>query len=582
MISNIDKLRDFRSFLYLVWKHLNLPDPTPVQYDISNYLQDFTKRRKVIEAFRGVGKSWITSAYTVWRLLFNPQLNFLVVSASSDRSNSFSTFTKRLITEIPVLQHLAPKNNQRQSNIAFDVAPAEADHAPSVKSVGIFGQLTGSRADEIIADDIEVPNNSLTQTLRDKLSEAVKEFEAILKPGGFITYLGTPQSEMSLYNLLPERGYDIRIWPARYPDFKTYSTNIAYLAPSIKAALESNPQLVGKPVDEKRFNDIELREREASYGRSGFSLQFMLDTSLSDANKYPLKLSDLIVMNLDKENAPEKILWSPTPERILNDLPTVGLSGDKFYRQSYEADKWLPYQGAVMFIDPAGRGKDETAWAIVKQLNGMLFLLSCTGVRGGYTEDNLQLLANAAKEFKVNLIRIESNFGDGMFTELLKPYLTKTYPCNIEEVRNSIQKEKRIIDTLEPVMNQHRLIVDKKVIEEDAKVLHSDREESCHYMLFYQMTRITRDRGCLRHDDRLDALAGAVAYWVEVMAQDVDKQIELRKDEEIQKELQVFLGNAKGDVSTLLVTPREGSYDVKSDFNIVTGGSVEETWLSSF
>ena len=538
-----------------------------------------------------MGKSWITSAYTVWRLLFNPQLNFLVVSASSDRSNSFSTFTKRLITEIPVLQHLTPKNNQRQSNIAFDVAPAEADHAPSVKSVGIFGQLTGTRADEIIADDIEVPNNSLTQTLRDKLSEAVKEFEAILKPGGFITYLGTPQSEMSLYTLLPERGYDVRIWPARYPDFKNYSTNIAYLAPSIKAALESNPQLVGQPVDEKRFNDIELREREASYGRSGFSLQFMLDTSLSDANRYPLKLSDLIVMNLDKENAPEKILWSPTPERVINDLPTVGLSGDKFYRQSYEADKWLPYQGAVMFIDPAGRGKDETAWAIVKQLNGMLFLLSCTGVRGGYTEDNLQLLANTAKEFKVNLIRIESNFGDGMFTELLKPYLTKTYPCNIEEVRNSIQKEKRIIDTLEPVMNQHRLIVDKKVIEEDAKVLqasmmpnseesyiHTSREESCHYMLFYQMTRVTRDRGCLRHDDRLDALAGAVAYWVEVMAQDVDKQIELRKDEEIQKELQVFLGNAKGDVSTLLVTPREG----KSDFNIVAGGSVEGTWLSSF
>ena len=357
-----------------------------------------------------------------------------------------------------------------------------------------------------------------------------------------------------------------------------------------RSALDNNPQLVGKPVDEKRFNDIELREREASYGRSGFSLQFMLDTSLSDANKYPLKLSDLIVMNLDKENAPEKILWSPTPERVINDLPTVGLSGDKFYRQSYEADKWLPYQGAVMFIDPAGRGKDETAWAIVKQLNGMLFLLSCTGVRGGYTEDNLQLLANTAKEFKVNLIRIESNFGDGMFTELLKPYLTKTYPCNIEEVRNSIQKEKRIIDTLEPVMNQHRLIVDKKVIEEDAKVLHSEesyihttgREESCHYMLFYQMTRVTRDRGCLRHDDRLDALAGAVAYWVEVMAQDVDKQIELRRDEEIQKELQVFLGNAKGDVSTLLVIPREGGYDTKSDFNIVAGGSVEETWLSSF
>ena len=172
--------------------------------------------------------------------------------------------------------------------------------------------------------------------MRDKLSEAVKEFEAILKPGGFITYLGTPQSEMSLYTLLPERGYDVRIWPARYPDFKTYSTNIAYLAPSIKAALESNPQLVGKPVDEKRFNDIELREREASYGRSGFSLQFMLDTSLSDANKYPLKLSDLIVMNLTKKMHQKRYL-NPTPERLLM-IYLLLVYRDKFYR-SQQADK---------------------------------------------------------------------------------------------------------------------------------------------------------------------------------------------------------------------------------------------------
>ena len=28
-------LADFRKFLFVVWKHLNLPDPTPVQYDIA-------------------------------------------------------------------------------------------------------------------------------------------------------------------------------------------------------------------------------------------------------------------------------------------------------------------------------------------------------------------------------------------------------------------------------------------------------------------------------------------------------------------------------------------------------------------
>lgn len=219
-------LEDFRVFLTMVWRHLNLPDPTPIQLDIARYLQH-GPRRKLVEAFRGVGKSWITSAYVVWKLRMNPDRKFMIVSASKDRADNFSTFTLRLINELPLLQCLIPRTDQRCSKLCFDVAPAHADHAPSVTSKGIFSQITGGRADEIIADDIEVPNNSFTQGMRDKLSEAVKEFDAILKPGGIITYLGTPQTEQSLYNSLPDRGYDARIWPARYPTIEQ-KTNYGY------------------------------------------------------------------------------------------------------------------------------------------------------------------------------------------------------------------------------------------------------------------------------------------------------------------------------------------------------------------
>jgi hypothetical protein len=198
--------QDFRKFMYLVWKTLNLPDPTPVQYDIASYLQNSPKRA-VIEAFRGVGKSWITSAFVCWTLLNDPQKKILVVSASKERADAFASFVKRLINEMPILHHLKANEGQRDSMLSFDVGAALPDHSPSVKSCGITGQLTGSRADIIIADDIEVINNSATQVARDKLSELVKEFDAILKPleSSKIIYLGTPQTEMSLYNQLPER-----------------------------------------------------------------------------------------------------------------------------------------------------------------------------------------------------------------------------------------------------------------------------------------------------------------------------------------------------------------------------------------
>ncbi len=196
---------DFRTFLHLVHQHLGLPEPTPVQMDMARYIASGPKR-SMVQAFRGVGKSHITSAYVVWRLLCNPEEKIMVVSASKDRADQFSTFTQRLIAELPGLDHLKPKGDQRNSKIAFDVGPAKASHSPSVKSVGITGQMTGSRADLLIADDVEVLNNAATQQMRDKLGEVVKEFDAILKPDDTsrILYLGTPQCEDSLYNKLPE------------------------------------------------------------------------------------------------------------------------------------------------------------------------------------------------------------------------------------------------------------------------------------------------------------------------------------------------------------------------------------------
>jgi hypothetical protein len=536
-----EQLKDFRNFMYIVWKHLNLPDPTPVQYDMADYIQN-CPRRAIIEAFRGVGKSYITAAFVVHQLLLDPQKKFMVVSASKQRADDFSTFTQRLILELPICQHLIATSEQRWSKIAFDVRPALASGSPSVKSVGITGQLTGSRADIIIADDIEVPNNSMTQMMREKLSEAVKEFDAVLKPEGKILYLGTPQCEMSLYNTLTERGYKMRVWTARYPSIedaeKAYGNR---LAPTLWDAMhEAESPLDGNPVDPLRFDDEDLMERELSYGRSGFALQFMLDTSLSDTDRYPLKLSDLMVMSIDKDKAPEKLVYGVMKE--IKELPNVGLGGDKYFAPEATIGDYVDYDGSVLVIDPSGRGQDETAYAVVKMLNGYLYVTDCAGIQGGYSETTLTKLCNIAKEHKVNVVLIESNFGDGMFTELLKPFLKKIYPVTTEEVRHSKQKELRIIDTLEPVMNQHKLIIDPKVIQKDYdSVQHHPPEKAQRYMLTYQMTRVTKQRGALAHDDRLDALAMGVAYWVEQMAADVDMEMKERKEELLMNELDKFV-----------------------------------------
>ena len=550
-----------------------MPDPTPVQLEIAEYLQH-GERRKIIQGFRGVGKSWITSTYVVWRLRMNPQLKFLVVSASKDRADNFSTFTMRLINEMPLLSPLIPQDHQRNSKISFDVAPASADHAPSVKSQGVLGQMAGSRADEVIADDCEVPNNSFTQPMRDKLAESVKEFDAILKPGGKITFLGTPQVENSLYLTLEERGYTTRIWTARYPEYKNnYGDR---LAPRLQRNLTEGTVKPRDPVDPERFSDIDLMEREASYGRSGFNLQFMLDTTLSDQDRYPLKINDLVISSVNQEYAPEKVIWSNSPEYALTDLPCVGFNGDRFYRPAQEFGDFIEYTGSVMFVDPSGKGKDQTAISCVKMLNGNLYVTECLGLSGGYSDRVLERISKIARDNKINTIIVEQNFGGGMFAELLKPFLMRYHPCELKDVRNTKTKELRIIDTLEPVMNSHRLIIDRKVIEKDFRSNSNEPpERRLKLQLVYQLSRISRHRGSLVHDDLVDSLAGAVAYWTEYMAQDEDKNIRNRKDQLLMTHLQNW-GSALNNTITqtaMGMTPQQ-----ISNSNTSTDGFINNSY----
>tara|TARA_R110000803_G_scaffold27989_2_gene65039 strand:- start:989 stop:2653 length:1665 start_codon:yes stop_codon:yes gene_type:complete len=537
-----DKLRaadpiksDFRNFLFLAWKHLGLPPPTAVQYDIAKYLQHGPKRL-IIEAFRGVGKSWITSAFVVWRLLCDPQLKFLVVSASKQRADDFSTFTKRIIHEMEILQHLKARSEQRDSNVAFDVGPSRASHAPTVKSVGITGQIVGSRAHIIIADDVEVLSNALTQVMREKLEEVVKEFDAVVMPKvGRVVYLGTPQVEETLYNRLQDKGYKCRIWPALKPAKRL----VEFYGPRLAPYINELDIPIGEPTDPDRFDSLDLEERKASYGKAGFARQFMLDTSGEDSLRYPLKLADLLVVPLDKDKAPGRIQWAKGDRDLT--LQAVGLTGDYFYKPFSVSEDYYEYTGCAMHIDPAGRGQDETGYCITKFLNGNIFVLKVGGLPGGYDRSTLKQLASLAAEFKPNAIEIEANFGDGMYTQLFKPVLNEQYNCLVEEIKHHKQKEHRILDTLEILMSQHRIIFNYEEIIRD----YEDYKEHPQRQLFYQMTRLSRDKGSLQHDDRVDVLAMGVAYWKEQVEANREREYIQRREEAVLRGCTEFM-NAAG------------------------------------
>ena len=369
----IDSLKgDFKLFLQALWDELSLPSPTRAQYAIADYLQNGPKRLQ-IQAFRGVGKSWITGAFVLWTLFNDNERKIMIISASKERADNMSIFLQKLIIETPWLSYLRPKSDDsRWSRISFDVN-CSPHQAPSVKSVGITGQLTGSRADLMILDDVEVPGNSMTELMREKLLQLCTEAEAILTPkdDSRIMYLGTPQTTFTIYRKLAERSYRPFVWPSRYPRRKKLTQYEGLLAPQIQEDLDMGAD-EREVTDPDRFSEEDLLEREAAMGRSNYMLQFQLDTSLTDAEKFPLKMADLVVTSVNPTTAPDNVVWCSDPANVIKDAPTVGLPGDYFYSPMKLQGEWGPYDETICSVDPSGRGSDETAAAFISQRNGFL------------------------------------------------------------------------------------------------------------------------------------------------------------------------------------------------------------------
>jgi hypothetical protein len=532
---------DFKVFLQALWAQLDLPEPTRAQYAIADYLQHGPKRLQ-IQAFRGVGKSWITGAFVLWTLFNNPEKKIMIISASKERADNMSIFLQKLIIETPWLKHLQPKaDDARWSRISFDVN-CSPSQAPSVKSVGITGQLTGSRADLMILDDVEVPGNSMTEMMREKLLQLCTEAESILTPkdDSRIMYLGTPQTTFTIYRKLAERNYRPFVWPARVP--RKFANYEGLIAPQLQEDVDMGAE-PWSVTDPDRFSHEDLLEREAAMGRSNFMLQFMLDTSLSDAEKFPLKMADLVVTSVNPKSAPDDIIWCSDPRNVIKELPTVGLPGDYFYSPMQLQGEWGPYSETICSVDPSGRGTDETAAAYISQRNGYLYLHEVRAYRDGYSDNTLLDILKGCKKFNVTKLVVETNFGDGLVAELFKKHLQQTQQgIDVEEVRANVRKEERIIDALEPILNQHRLVVDRNVIDWDYNSNKDDApEKRLLYMLFYQMSRMCREKGAVRHDDRLDALAQGVKYFTDAMSISAQEVIKQRKRDDWNDLLEAFI-----------------------------------------
>ena len=528
---------DFPFFCRELWKEIGLPDLADHQEQIARWLQNGPVRRGV-RAFRGASKTWVTLGYCIWRLFRDPNERVLLVSKSEKHSKDSLFMARRWIGQVAWLQHLAPdkRGGQRDSATKFDVGPAPNDRTPSFTAASITGQIVGSRATLVVGDDCETGENTLTLEQRDRLRHQVTEFENIIIPGDDIVFLGTPHHAESLYDKLADSGYIFQSWPARIPG---KDGQLDDLSVDLSDLVESGDMKIGDPVWPTRFTGEELDLREASEGRSTYAMQYQMLTHLGQGLECPLRLKDFIVQPVQRDRAPMTIAWGTTNDRggttRLEEILSLGFGTDGFYAPIFFDEDWGSYTSTKMWIDPSGRGADKTAYAIVSHLNGFLWVKAVGGLEGGFGQNTLEGLAMQARLHNVREIYCESNFGQDMFLELFRPVLARNfapegddeYPngwgASLEGVRVHGQKEVRVITALEPPTNMHRVILDPSVAENQA--------------LQRQITRITRERNCLKHDDEVESLAMCVKMWEEVLSTDPGRGAARKRANDIEENI---------------------------------------------
>jgi hypothetical protein len=534
---------EFVPFCQEVMEFLNF-SMTWMQEDIALYMQT-GPRLSMVQAQRGEAKSTIACIFAVWCLIQNPSMRVMLVSGTEDKAEENGTLIFRIISRMPLLDYLIPDKlaGDKTSVLEFDVhwSLKGIDKSASVVCKGITSGIAGYRADILIPDDIETNKNGLTHTQRAHIELLSKEFAAICTHGR-ILYLGTPQTKDSIYNNLPARGYDVRIWPGRFPTVEEIEHYAEFLAPAILARMEKLGARCrtgrgldgsrGWSTDPQRYSESDLESKELDGGPEYFQLQYMLDTSLADATRQQIKLRDLIIGDFDKDNVPEVVGWAAEPKLRLELDAQFPVTKAELYRPAYISDVFTQLKNITMTIDPAGEGGDELAFATGGSIGPYIHCTGIGGLKGGLSDDNLEKLAVLVEQLGVKRVLVEDNMGAGTVRKLILNYFLsigangqqRLPGVSVEDYHSSGQKERRIIETLRPVIQRHRLIVHRNAFDMDLEYLKQYPMDKRNVRsIFLQLSSITIERGCLDKDDRADALEALVRELSPALVMDETK-----------------------------------------------------------
>jgi len=283
----------------MIWDHLQGLSMPRHHLKICKWLDDAwvqNRRELLLMAFRNSGKSTLVGLFCAWLLYQDADRRIMVMAADFALAKKMVRNVKRIIERHPLTKRLKPKRREQWASDQFTVIRPSELRDPSMLAKGIGANITGSRADVVICDDVEVPNTCDSAPKRLELRARLQEIDYVLVPGGLQLYVGTPHTYYTIYaeEARSETGEDepflmgferfklalldqngLSQWPERFPD-----SNIeAIRRRTGKNKFESQMMLRPVNIAESRLDPdlMQLYEADLVYGEHNQMASLALD-----------------------------------------------------------------------------------------------------------------------------------------------------------------------------------------------------------------------------------------------------------------------------------------------------------------
>jgi hypothetical protein len=330
---------------------------------------------------------------------------------------------------------------------------------PSMMARGLSANMTGSRADIIICDDVEVPNTCDTAEKRADLRERLGEAEFVLVPGGTMLYIGTPHAWHSIYADVPR---------AETGEARPFLDGFRRLTiPVINKD--------GASAWPERFTSDDIARMRVAAGPNKFASQMMLaPVNIAEGRLDPAALQfyadrlhfsrELQMLYLGENRVVSCSAWWD---------PAFGRSGDSSVL-------------AVIFTTEDGR----------RHLHRVEYITIDSADNGSEAEQQCRKVSFIAQLLFVPCVTVETN-GIGKFlpTMLKKELAKNKVRCGVAEATSSRAKDLRILEAFDAPLAAQSLYAHESVRETP---------------LLLEM-REWRPGMRSQRDDGLDAVAGALS-----------------------------------------------------------------------